>query len=108
MELDQSVRQNLNGLLVSVADSPIIQQKLVDLGADAAQKIFEDQRVFDKATEFVQSVVNDKTVQQDTADALWEAFKLSVTPSLFGQARAAAANASDEGSESIDNGNEKM
>eukprot|EP01127_Copromyxa_protea_P010398 TRINITY_DN2531_c0_g1_i2.p1 TRINITY_DN2531_c0_g1~~TRINITY_DN2531_c0_g1_i2.p1 ORF type:complete len:457 (-),score=107.53 TRINITY_DN2531_c0_g1_i2:16-1386(-) len=80
---DETIQLELQKLFIHVFSQDSIVNKSNDLANTAATHVLSDPAVIATAQNFVNQTLNDGAVQEAAGYAIWEAFMVAVTPSLF-------------------------
>ncbi|KAL0483427.1 hypothetical protein AKO1_014757 [Acrasis kona] len=80
----------VTNLLSEVILRQYVKDSAVQLGIYTSNQVLSDEHVKNMATGFARAVMMDPHTQNDAGQLLWEAFKVSVTPSWFSGSSTAA------------------
>ncbi|KAF0974028.1 hypothetical protein FDP41_006959 [Naegleria fowleri] len=80
---DESFRQSVAEMFSAVILYDVVKKSGAELGSDAVHTVLEDQNVKQHAESFITAVLLNQKIQHDAGFALWEALKVSLTPTWF-------------------------
>ncbi|EFC47853.1 hypothetical protein NAEGRDRAFT_78700 [Naegleria gruberi] len=80
---DEAFRQHVADLFASVILYDVVKQSGSELGMHTVHNVMDDQNVQQHAEVFVTGILSNQKVRHDAGFALWEALKVSLTPTWF-------------------------